>query len=57
MPSPSAMPVWLSPFALRMRLIRGPAKIFCSGIGFYSFLQNDGVAVSLQDLQIYSLLR
>src|SRR5688572_29694306 len=33
MPSPSAIAVWVSPLALRMRRMRGPAKIFCSAMG------------------------
>jgi hypothetical protein len=33
MPSPSAIAVWVNPLAVRMRLMRGPANIFCSAIG------------------------
>src|SRR5688572_19316355 len=32
MPNPSAMAVCVSPLALRMRRMRGPAKIFCSAM-------------------------
>ena len=33
MPSPSAIAVWVRPLAMRMRRMRGPAKIFWSAIG------------------------
>ena len=51
MPSPSAIAVWVRPLPLRMRRMRGPAKIFCSAIGF----DNEFTNAQLRAAGIYTI--